>query len=178
MSYRVPSTTTQNISGLFQSASMDPDWLATYIRQAARPVAIGMLARQAVRARVVSDGHLRTYAAGRSYRKEERVRLFDGRLGDILSVEMGSNDVQGTFEILSLRMHDGDIVRVASRVQGAPEIAGPELVIDDIVDMLLVGQEAEMVRLVRRALVSDPRFITLYYSEGEYGCLREFFPPM
>ena len=178
MAYRVPSKTTQKTNGLSQSVSMDPDWLATYIREANRPVAIDMLARQAVRAMVVSDGHLRAYAAGRSHRKEERVRLLDGRLGDILSVETGSNDVQGTFEILSLRMRDGDIVRVAARVEGAPEIDGPELVPDDIVDMLLVGQEEEMVRLMRRALVSDPRFITLYYSEGEYGCLREFFPPM
>ena len=27
-------------------------------------------------------------------------------------------------------------------------------------------------------MASDPRFITLYYGDGEYGCLREFFPPM
>ncbi|MCJ7548830.1 MAG: hypothetical protein MUQ30_04015, partial [Anaerolineae bacterium] len=178
MAYRVPSTTTQKINGLSQSVSMDPDWLATHIREANRPVAIDMLARQALRAMVVREGHLRVYAAGRSHRKEERVRLQDGRLGEIVSVETGSNDMQGTFEILSLRMHDGDTVRVAARIQGAPEIAGPELVPDDIVDTLLVGQEEEMVRLVRRALVSDPRFITLYHREGEYGCLREFFPPM
>jgi len=178
MSYRVPSTTTHKASGLSQSVSMDLDWLATYIREADRPVAIDVLARQAVRAMVVNDGNLRTYAAGRSYRKGERVRLLDGSLGDILAVETGSNELQGTFEILSLRKRDGDIIRMAAQVQGAPETARPELVTDDTVDMLLVGQEDEMVRLVRKALVSDPRFITLYYSEGEYGCLREFFPPM
>ncbi len=178
MSYRVPSTTTYTTGGLSQSVSMDLDWLATYIREADGPVAIDTLARQAVRAMVVSNGHLRTYAPGRSYRKEERVRLLDGSLGDILSVETGSNDVQGSFEILSLRMHDGGILRMAGRVQGAPQIARPELVTDDTVEMLLVGQVEEMVRQVRKALVSDPRFITLYYSEGEYGCLREFFPPM
>ncbi len=178
MSYRVPSTTTYTTGGLYQSASMDLDWLATYIREADGPVAIDMLARQAVRAMVVSNGHLRTYAACRSYRKEERVRLLDGSVGDILSVETGSNDVQGSFEILTLRVHGGDIIRMAGRVQGAPEITRPELVSDDTVEMLLVGQVEEMVRQVRRALVSDPRFITLYYSEGEYGCLREFFPPM
>jgi len=178
MSYRVPSTTTTTTGGLSQPASMDLDWLATYIREADRPVAIDMLARQAVRAMVVSNGNLRTYAAGRSYRKEERVRLLDGRVGDILSVESGSNDVQGSFEILSLRMRGGDIIRIAGRVQGAPEIARPELVTDGTVEMLLVGQVEEMVRQVRKALVSDPRFITLYDSEGEYGCLREFFPPM
>jgi len=178
MSYRVPSTTITTTGGLSQPASMDLDWLATYIREADRPVAIDMLARQAVRAMVVSNGNLRTYAAGRSYRKEERVRLLDGRVGDILSVESGSNDVQGSFEILSLRMRGGDMIRIAGRVQGAPEIARPELVTDDTVEMLLVGQVEEMVRQVRKALVSDPRFITLYDSEGEYGCLREFFPPM
>jgi len=178
MSTRVPSTTTDRTRGLSQSASMDLDWLAAYIREADQPVAIDVLARQAVRAMVVSDGYLRTYAAGRSYRKGERVRLLDGSLGDIFAVETGSNDVQGAFKVLSLRKRDGDIIRMAAEVLGAPEIARPELVTDETVDMLLVGQEDEMVRLVRKALVSDPRFITLYYSEGEYGCLREFFPPM
>ena len=127
---------------------------------------------------VVSDGDHRTYAAGRSYRMGEHVRLLDGSSGEILSVVAGANEMQGTFEILSLRMHDGDIKRMAAQVQGAPTIATPELVTDDTVDMLLVGQEQEMARLVRKALVSDPRFIQLYHSEGEYGCLREFFPPM
>ena len=40
MPYRVPSTTTHETSGLPQPVSIDPDWLATYIREADRPVAI------------------------------------------------------------------------------------------------------------------------------------------
>jgi len=178
MSLRMPSATTFESAGLRPAVQLDLDWLAGYIRDANQPVAIDELARQAVRSLVVSDGHLRTYTAGRSYRKGERIRLLNGSLGDVASVDGAHNSVQGSFDVLTLRMHGGGLLRVAAGVHGAPDAASPELVTEETVDLLLAGQRDDMVRIVRRALSSDPRFITLYYSGGEYGCLREFFPPM
>jgi len=56
--------------------------------------------------------------------------------------------------------------------------AALDAVCDDAVEQVLAEQGSDVIRDVRQALASDPRFITLYYRNGEYGCLREFFPPM
>ncbi|MBN1248684.1 MAG: hypothetical protein JXC32_13580, partial [Anaerolineae bacterium] len=180
MVVRAAHEAVESISRLNRPISLDLDRLAGVIRDANRPVAIQDLAREAVRAMIVADGPLRTYVPGRTYEQGERLRLLDGRLGDIVSLEYGDNATQGLFDIIVVRLREGETVRLAANVAGAPQAASPELVTDEIVDMLLLpeGREQEIVRNVRQALATDPRFITLYYRDGEYGCLREFFPPM
>jgi hypothetical protein len=165
-------------SSTSRSLNVDLDRLAAVMRDANGPVAIQALAREAVRAMIVTDGPPRTYVPGARYDLGERVRLLDGRLGDIVAVEPGENAAQGAFTMIVVRMRDGETVRLAADVADAPETAAPELVTDETVDMLLLGQEHEMARRVRQAMAADPRFITLYHRDAEYGCLREFFPPM
>lgn len=178
MTLRALYETVEDTARPSPSISVDLDRLAAVIRDANRPVAMQTLAREALRAMIVTDGVLRTYVPGRRYEMGERLRLLDGRLGDVVGIAQGQNREQGEFEIITVRMRSGESVRLAAGVAGAPEEASPELVTDETVEMLLLGREPDVVRRVRQALAADPRFITLYYSDGEYGCLREFFPPM
>lgn len=136
------------------------------------------LAREAVRAAVAGDGRRRVYAPGRRYRRGEAIRLLDGRLGDVVRVERGKNARQGSFEVIFLRLDDGEVVRFVAGVEGEAAPLAPGAVDARIVDRMLAEQGQEVVRAVRRALAADPRFMTLYDRDGEYGCLREFFPPM
>lgn len=168
----------QPVSPSSRSLDVDLDRLAAVMHEANGPVAIQALAREAVRAMIVTDGPPRTYVPGARYDLGERVRLLDGRLGDIVATEPGENAAQGVFTMISVRTREGETVRLAADVADAPKTAAPELVTDETVDMLLLGQEHEMVRRVRQAMAADPRFITLYHRDAEYGCLREFFPPM
>ena len=159
-------------------ADLDLDRLAAAIRAADGPIPLEDLARQALRTAIVEDSQLQVYAAGRSYRRGERIRLLDGRVGDVIGVERGENPVQGPFKVAVLRLHSGGIVRLATEVLDGPTEPVPELVSDDAVDHLLASREAKVVGELRQALASDPRFVTLYDSDGEYAALREFFPPM
>lgn len=179
MSVRVPHEAVEQLAPAVSVGSIDLDWLAAVIRDANQPVPIETLVRQAVRASIAGDGQLRAYAAGRRYRRGERVRLLDGRLGDVQEIIADSNERQGAFKILTVRLRNGHgTVRLAAEVEGGPMEAVPQMISEETVSALLAGQEIEVTRRVRQALASDPRFITLYYSDGEYGCLREFFPPM
>lgn len=178
MSIRLPHETVEQTTKVLPAGALDLDWLAELVREASQPLPIGDLAREAVRASLIGDEQLRLYVPGRHYRRGERLRLLDGRLGDVVTVEGGENPNQGAFKVIWLRLRDGEMLRLASEVADGPTVADPQLIRDDIVDQLLGGQESDMVRRVRQALASDPRFITLYYSDGEYAALREFFPPM
>lgn len=178
MSLRMPHEVVEETTQSLPSESLDLDWLASLIRDAGQPIPIHELARQAVRTLLVEDSRLRIYVAGGHYRRGERVRLLDGRLGDVVAIEDAQNPVQGAFKVISLRLGDGEVIRLAAETAGGPMEAVPQLVSDEVVDQVFAGQQAEMIRSVRRAVASDPRFITLYTSDGEYGCLREFFPPM
>lgn len=178
MSLRVPHETVERTAQALPAGAFDLDWLATIIREANQPVPMQELARQAVRSAVVDDDQVRAYAAGRRYRRGERVRLLDGRLGDVVAIDEGENAAQGRFKIITLRLREGGAVRLAAEVPGAPQKTTPRLISAGTVEALLAGREEDIVKRVRQALASDPRFITLYYSDGEYGCLREFFPPM
>ena len=179
MSLRLPHETLEQTSEAFTAGgALDLDWLADLIRAGGEPLPINDLARESIRAALVSDSQLRLYVPGRHYRRGERVRLLDGRLGDVISVEEGENASQGSFKVIWLRLRDGEVMRLASEVPGGPSTAEPGTVPDEVVDHLMAGQECTMVRRLRQELASDPRFITLYYSDGEYAALREFFPPM
>ncbi len=178
MSFRAPREAVEQTDYSLSSEPVAMDWLADVLRDAAQALPIRVLAREAVRATMVAGGQLRVYAAGRSYDQGERVRLLDGRIGDVISVERGGNVTQGSFKIVSVKLLDGEVVRLAAEVSGAPETAAPELVNDAMVARVWAGREDTFVRKVRQAIASDPRFVTLYYSDEEYGCLREFFPAM
>jgi hypothetical protein len=178
MTLRLPDEKIERIAHPSPSGSPNLDWLAELIRAANQPLPISELARESVRTSLVTDSQLRIYVPGLHYRKGERLRLLDGRIGDVMGVETGANAQQGTFKVIVVRMSDGETLRLASEVPDAPSTADPSVISDATVDHLLAGQESTMVKRVRQALASDPRFITLYYSDGEYASLREFFPPM
>ncbi|MGC9349130.1 MAG: Eco57I restriction-modification methylase domain-containing protein, partial [Anaerolineae bacterium] len=88
------------------------------------------------------------------------------------------NAVQGDFNVVSLRLRNGELLQMACGVADAPAEMAPEMIDAATVDRILEGQHAALASRVRTAMAQDPRFITLYYRNKEYGCLREFFPPM
>ena len=178
MSLRAPQKELLRSGQAAAGVWVDPDRLAEHIRQANQPVPLQELARHAVRSYWVDDSSHRLVVPGRAYRVGERVRLLDGRMGDVCAVSDGGNDVQGPFKILTLHLPHREKVLLATEVPGAPLDATPEAVSDDAVEQVFAEQGDEVVREVRQVLASDPRFITLYYRNGEFGCLREFFPPM
>ena len=161
-----------------ERTALDLDRLAAVIHEAKQPVSIQELSRQAVRSLLVTDSRIHAYAPGRRFRVGERVRLLDGRIGDVLELAEGTNEAQGSFTVVTLRMKGGETFRLAAEVPGAPETATPAAVSDELVSRVMDERGADIAQLVRQALACDPRFITLYTKDGEYGCLREFFPPM
>jgi hypothetical protein len=178
MALRLPNETVEQTTQSLPPGTLNLDWLADFVREANQPLPISDLARESIRASLVEDSQLRLYVPGCHYRRGERLRLLDGRVGDVVSVESGGNATQGTFNVIWVRVREGEMLRLASEVPGGPSRIEPSEVRDEIVDQLMAGQESAMIRRVRQALASDPRFITLYYSDGEYASLREFFPPM
>lgn len=178
MSLRVSQKELQHVDRALTGGWVNPDRLAEQIRQANQPVPLQELARHAVRSHWVDDRTHRIYAPGRAFRVGERVRLLDGRLGDVVALGEGSNDIQGAFKVLTVHLSHREKVQLAAEVPGALRDAEPDAVFDDAVEQVLAEQGSDVIRDVRQTLASDPRFITLYYRNGEYGCLREFFPPM
>lgn len=159
--------------------SVDLDWLASVIQEAGSPIPMATLSREAVRAAVVGDDYrLHVYAPGRRYHRGDGIRLFNGRYGEVVRVERGANAVQGSFEIISLRLDDGELMRFAANVVRDLVPTTPNAADERLVDRILEEHGQEVVRSVRQAIASDPRFITLYDKGEEYGCLRAFFPPM
>ncbi|MBN1250456.1 MAG: hypothetical protein JXC32_22525 [Anaerolineae bacterium] len=178
MSLRTPQKELERTGQAASGTWVDPDRLAEHIRRTNQPVPLQELARQAVRAHWVDDSSHRIYAPGRAYRVGERLRLLDGRLGDVVAVGDGVNDIQGAFKVLTIHLAHREKLQLAAEVAGAVQDATPNEVSDDAVEQVLAEQGQDVVRDVRQVLASDPRFITLYYRNGEFGCLREFFPPM
>jgi len=163
---------------LSSSLAVDLDLIADHIRQAGGPVPLSELARVALHQIFQSGEHGSLYTPGGQYRLGERIRLSDGRVGDVVALDMGENERQGHFKVLTVRFSDGSSVALASEAEGAEAIATADGLVGRAVDRFMVSHGDVVVREVRQALGSDPRFITLYDQDGEYGCLREFFPPM
>ncbi|MCU0521355.1 MAG: hypothetical protein MUF84_11765 [Anaerolineae bacterium] len=158
--------------------------MADYIRRANQPVPLQELVRYAVRAHWVDDSAYRIYTPGCGYRVGEHIRLLDGRLGTVMAVGEGSNGIQGAFKVLTVQLspegykQQREKLMLAAEIPGAPKEATPDVVSEGAVEQALTEQGQQVAREVRQVLASDPRFITLYYRNGEFGCLREFFPPM
>jgi hypothetical protein len=153
------------------------DRLADVIREQGTPVSLANLAREAIRSYLTTDNGMPVFAPGGRYSPGTRLR-FNGLVGDVVDVQNAQNTVQGDFKILTLRLKDGDRVRVAAEIDQAPTSLSPAAINGQVVDRLYEVQEASLLHRVRQSLATDPRFVTLYYQGEEYGCLREFFPPM
>ena len=153
------------------------DRLADLIREQEAPVSLANLAREAIRSYLTTDNGTPVFAPGGQYPPGTRLR-FNGLVGDVVNAQNAQNVVQGNFKILTLRLKGGENVRVAAEIDRAPTTLSPAMVSEQVVDTLFEVQEASFLPRVRQSLAADPRFIMLYHQGGEYGCLREFFPPM
>ncbi len=153
------------------------DRLVDVIREEGAPIPLTTLAREVIRSYLTTDNGMPVFAPGERYAPGMRLRL-NGLVGNVVNVERGQNAVQGAFKILTLNLEEGERVRVAAEVDYAPTSISPDMISGHIVDSLYEDQEVSLVRQVRQVVAADPRFITLYYNGVEYGCLREFFPPM
>lgn len=153
------------------------DHLADVIREKGIPVPLTELARDVIRSYLGTDNGVPVFAPGRRYHPGTRLQ-FNGLVGDVVKIQHGQNSVQGDFKILTLRLGEGENVQVAAEIGQAPTTISPEMVSSKVVDSLFEFQASSLIHHVRQALATDPRFVTLYHQGKEYGCLREFFPPM
>ena len=88
---------------LSSSLVVDLDLIADHIRQARGPVPLSELARVALpRSSSLVGEHGALYTLCGQYRLGERIRLSDGRVGDVVALDIGENERQGHFKILSV----------------------------------------------------------------------------
>lgn len=157
---------------------VDLDLIADHLREAGSPVPLPELARVVLRRTFQSSSRQPLYTPRGQYHLGERIRLSDGRVGDVVAVEDGENDRQGRFKILTLRFRDGSSLALASEVKAVGMVDTADEFVNRVVAQFMASHADAVVHKVRQALASDPRFVILYDQDGEYGCLREFFPPM
>jgi len=153
------------------------DRLADVIRDEGAPLPLPVLIREAIRSYLTTDNGMPVFAPGSNYAPGTRLR-FNGFVGNVVSVESGENAVQGGFKILTLKLKEGEEVRVAAEIDQAPTSTSPEMISEHVVDRICELQKVSLLRQVRHVLSADPRFVMLYHQGQEYGCLRELFPPM
>lgn len=144
------------------------------IQEAGRPVHINILTRNAARAWLKSRAEERHYAPGDRYRPGETL-LFERQRVTVESVQEGSNPLQGSFTILTLRLPDDARRLIAAEIPDAP-VNEQRLVTEERVEEVLREQQAEIRQSLRSALSNDPRLVSSETSQGEFWCLEEMLP--
>ena len=150
------------------------DSLTDFIRGVGRPVALGQLTREVLQSALASAAPEIHYAPGSAYTVGARL-LLDGQHVEVAAVQEGHNPAQGTFNVLILRLPDGNQRRMAAGVAGAPLAPPPEPSRMPL-ESMNPQDEATLRQQLRETLSADDRFLNCETSQGELWCLDEMLP--
>jgi hypothetical protein len=153
-------------------SDVDLESLAEAIREKGRPVLLNSLALVAVQAWLK---HSRIYAPGAAYTVGEHIR-WKGQRAYVVAVEKGENPHQGTFKIINLSLPNGQHVRMAAEVPGAPN-QDREPVSEEKVRAIVSGEDGLVIRkIIREAMRADTRFVCFQNTQGDEWCLAKMRP--
>jgi len=150
------------------------DSLMDFIRGVGRPVALRPLTREVLQSALASAAPEIHYAPGAAYTVGARL-LLDGQHVEVAAVQEGHNPAQGTFNVLILRLPDGNQRRMAAGVAGAPLAPPPEPSRMPL-ESMNPQEEAILHQQLRETLSADDRFLNCETSQGELWCLDEMLP--
>lgn len=151
----------------------DLDWLADEIGRANRPLHIHALTEKAVLRHYAALEMLRPYSAGAQYALNQEI-VFKQQRARVIQVRNGGNPLQGTFQVLTLKL-DNQIFLRAAAVQDAPVKKRVRFASDKLAAHIR-AHLGENKKTVRAKLQSDSRYVSFQDEQGESWCLRELLP--
>lgn len=152
-------------------------YLAEAIRKKGRPVLLNSLALVAVQAWLEPA---RLYTPGAAYTVGEWI-LWKGQRTYVVAVNEGENPQQGKFMVINLSLPDGQHMRLAAEVPGAPKQDRKQQdrkpVSEEKVREIVSGKDGLVIRkVIREAMRADTRFLCFQNTPGDEWCLAEMLP--